>query len=149
MPCFMVVGLKSTIASSNFGFQVCQGRRLQTRRWSWRSRNVHDCKFGRPVPWQGGDSTRGCQGPLAGGALFCGLGGLVMFMTAVWAPCTLAGRVGASRGCQGGAGLRPQTPVPPQSPTTEALQANFQNNQPSKQPITQPADKHKMLAFEI
>ena len=54
----MVVGLKSTIASSNFGFQVCQGRRLQTRSWSWRSRNVHDCKFGRPVPWQGGGVSR-------------------------------------------------------------------------------------------
>ena len=54
----MVVGFRSTIKSSIFGFQVCQGRHSQTRRWSWRSRNVHDCKFGRPVPWQGGGVSR-------------------------------------------------------------------------------------------
>ena len=140
----MVIGLQSTIRLQSLGFKCVRGaiRRLDVGLGGLVT--FMTASLGALCPGRVG-AFRGCHW----GALFCGLGGLVMFMTAVWAPCTLAGRVGASRGCQGGAGLRPQTPVPPQSPTTEALQANFQNNQPSKQPITQPADKHKMLAFEI
>ena len=141
----MVVGFRSTIRLPSLGFKCVRGavRRLDVGLGGLVT--FMTASLGTLcLPWQGWGVSR-----MPGGALFCGLGGLVMFMTAVWAPCTLAGRVGASRGCQGGAGLRPQTPVPPQSPTTEALQANFQNNQPSKQPITQPADKHKMRAFEI
>ena len=140
----MAVGFRSTIRLPSLGFKCVRGAVCRLDVGLGGLVTFMTASLGALCPGRVG-TFRGCQG----GALFCGLGGLVMFMTAVWAPCTLAGRVGASRGCQGGAGLRPQTPVPPQSPTTEALQANFQNNQPSKQPITQPPNKHKMHAFEI